>query len=178
MFKRLRFAFSYALRNIIRDRQRTAFALFSIAAGVATVVALRMLGLMLTDALTSNAQAILRADVIAEPYNRAPRISFLQNSSNNNLPITANTQNYYDHWAAVNHYDIQYAMTSELMQAAVVNGDTAGRPAFTNSYFIDPKVYPFYDRIIAEDPAGVPLFARLTRPAPGGIPRRVSPPLW
>src|SRR5260370_36606166 len=104
-----------------------------------------MLGLMLTDALTSNAQAILRADVTAEPSTRAPRISFLQNSSNNNLHITASNESYYDKWAATNHYDIQYAMTSELMQAAVVNGDTAGRPAFTNCYFIDPKVYPFYD---------------------------------
>src|SRR6266849_499809 len=100
MLKRLKFAFSYALRNIIRDRQRTAFALFSIAAGVATVVALRMLGLMLTDALTSNAQAILRGDVTAEPYYHAPRISFLQNAGNTNPPpITASNQDYYDNWA-------------------------------------------------------------------------------
>src|SRR5258707_13928586 len=81
MIGRLRFSFGYALRNIIRDRQRTAFALLSIAAGVATVVALRMLGLMLTDALTSNAQGIMRADVTVTVTNNGPRIRILQSDN-------------------------------------------------------------------------------------------------
>jgi hypothetical protein len=35
MISQVKFAFSYALRNMLRDRQRTLFALFSIAAGLA-----------------------------------------------------------------------------------------------------------------------------------------------
>jgi predicted lysophospholipase L1 biosynthesis ABC-type transport system permease subunit len=65
MLRSLRFAFTYAVRNMWRDNRRTLFALISIAAGVAAVVALRALGLMLTDALTANAQATLRGDVFA-----------------------------------------------------------------------------------------------------------------
>src|SRR5258708_20349226 len=75
MIKRIQFSMSYALHNILRDRQRTAFALFSIAAGVATVVALRMLVIMLTDALTSNAQALMLGDLTFPALTMHPPIS-------------------------------------------------------------------------------------------------------
>src|SRR5437660_12074398 len=117
MFKRLKFAFSYALRNIIRDRQRTAFALFSIAAGVATVVALRMLGLMLTDALTSNARAFLRGDYTAYVNVKAPTISIL--GGNSRAPFTPDRIEIINHWAEEHHVDVTFTLTSELMQAAV-----------------------------------------------------------
>ena len=39
LLDRLGFAVTYALRNMLRDRQRTAFALFSIGAGALTVLA-------------------------------------------------------------------------------------------------------------------------------------------
>src|SRR5215468_5358747 len=98
MIERLRFALGYALRNIIRDRQRTTFALLSIAAGVATVVVLRMLGLMLTDALTSNAQGILRGDVTVTTNNSGPRISLLR-SDNRTVPFTAANIPTLNNWA-------------------------------------------------------------------------------
>src|SRR5947209_14197680 len=122
MFKHLKFAIAYALRNMIRDRQRTAFALFSIAAGVATVVALRMLGLMLTDALTSGAQAILRADVTVESAVGGPRISFLQTQGQSAPIFTKVNIPTIDKWAAKNGYDVTYGLTNQLMQAAVVHG--------------------------------------------------------
>ncbi len=159
MPKRLRFALNYAVRNMIRDRQRTIFALFSIAAGVATVVALRMLGLMLTDALTSNAQAFLRGDLRVQTSSSAKALSISAMGGNGSAapPFTPEIIKWIDDWAAQNNIEVTYMNTSELTQAAVVREGRAGRPAFALSYFIDPQHYPFYDVIRAEQPSRVPL---------------------
>ncbi len=174
MLKRLGFALTYALRNMSRDRQRTAFALFSIAAGVATVVALRMLGLMLTDALTSNVQAFLRGDVTAFTSFRGPTISILNNNRNNTTPFSEQNRQDIDAWAAKNNVEITYTLTSELMQIAIVNGDKAGRPAFVLGYFIDPARYPFYDTIRAQEPTGKPLANLFTGPDQVVVGRRAA----
>src|SRR5947207_8961276 len=128
MLKRLKFAIMYALRNMWRDRQRTAFALFSIAAGVATVVALRMLGLMLTDALTSNVRGFLRGDLTVETTNQGPTVSLLSNGVTR-APFSAPLIRQIDTWAKKNNIDVTYTMTSELMQTAIVHGDRASQPA-------------------------------------------------
>jgi hypothetical protein len=47
------FYLQYAFRNLWRNRRWSTFAVFSIAAGVAAVVALRSLGLAIGDSLTS-----------------------------------------------------------------------------------------------------------------------------
>ncbi|MFQ3534328.1 MAG: FtsX-like permease family protein, partial [Aggregatilineales bacterium] len=153
MFRILRFAFRYAVRNLHRDRRRTLFALISIAAGVSTVVALRALGLMLTDALTSNAQATLRGDLLIQRGS-------LRTAALGGSPPMVDSANYENivRWAAERGYEITFALTSELMQAAIVrevDGELrAGRPAFALGHFIDPQVYPFYDVIRAEQPPG------------------------
>jgi putative ABC transport system permease protein len=172
MFHRVRFAVRYALRNMWRDRQRTAFALFSIAAGVATVVALRMLGLMLTDALTANVQAFLRGDIVVQTAFRGPTISFLGQSPP--LPLNARNIRLIDDWAAKNNVEVTYSLTSELMQTAIVQGDRAGRPAFVLANFIDPKRYPFYDVIRADSPSGVLLSNLLQGPNQVVVGRRVA----
>src|SRR4051794_10094712 len=118
MFKRLGFAITYALRNLRRDRQRTAFAMLSIAAGVATVVALRMLGLMLTDALTSNVRGFLRGDYVVYGNARGPSISLMEN--NRPAPFAAKNIELVNQWAAKRNIEVTYTFTSELMQAAVV----------------------------------------------------------
>lgn len=156
MFKHLRFAFTYALRNLLRDRQRTLFALFSIAAGVATVVALRMLGLMLTDALTENVRALLRGDIAVEGFTGV-RISFLESGNTRQPPFNATNLPRIRAWAEANNAEVTFISTNELSQAAVVRDGRAGRPAFVQAYFIDPQVYPFYDTVLASDPPGKPL---------------------
>jgi hypothetical protein len=108
MFRRLRFALTYALRNMRRDRQRTAFALFSIAAGVATVVALRMLGLMLTDALTSNVQGFLRGDIVVQ--GRSGGIGVLDNGDTV-APFRSTNIGQINEWAAKNNIDVTYSLT-------------------------------------------------------------------
>lgn len=174
MFRILRFALKYALRNLRRDRQRTLFALISVAAGVSTVVALRALGLMLTDALTSNAQATLRGDILIQ------RGSLQVAAFGNGSRAIVNSSNYPNivRWAAERNYEVTFALTSELMQAAVVrtvNGELrAERPAFVVGHFIDPRVYPFYDVIRAEQPRGVLLRDLLTAPNRVVVSRRLA----
>lgn len=169
MFRILRFALNYAARNLRRDRQRTIFALISIAAGVSTVVALRALGLMLTDALTSNAQATLRGDVFISQRSGL-QIAAFDNGENNRSRAFVDSTTYDNivRWAAERNYEITFALTSELMQAAVVtevDGELrAGRPAFVVGHFIDPQIYPFYDVIRAETPRGALLSDLISAP--------------
>ncbi len=150
MLERLVFAFSYALRNMVRDRRRTAFTLLCVAAGVATVVALRTLGLMVTDALTANVQAFLRGDVRVSGYGS---ISVFNEAGDSRL-FTAARMAGLNRWAAAHDASVTYSSSSELMQAVVITAGQAGVPALGMANFIDPEVYPFYDVIRAEEPRG------------------------
>ncbi len=172
MLERLRFAFDYAIRNMLRDRRRTVFALFSIAAGVATVVALRTLGLMLTDALTSNAQAFLRGDVRVQAG--ASGALSLFGSAAEELPFSAENLPAINAWAGKNAVEITYRHSVEVVQTAVINDDLAGTPAMALAVFIDPDVYPFYDVIRAEEPRGALLADLFTGPNQAVIARRLA----
>ena len=59
----INFYLQYAFRNLWRSRRWSTFALFSVAAGVATVVALRSLGLAIGDSLTSNVRSSNHGDI-------------------------------------------------------------------------------------------------------------------
>ncbi len=167
------FAFVYALRNMLRDRQRTAFALLSIGAGVATVVALRTLGLMLTDALTSNAQAFLRGDVrVVSGSNEGMRISLF--GERKDFAFSSTNVPQINQWAADHNVEVTYTLTSELMQMARIENDRAGRPALAMGVFIDPQTYPFYDPIRADEPRGALLKDLFTGPNQTVVGRRLA----
>ena len=57
------FYLRYAANNLRRSRQWTVFAILCVAAGVATVVALRGLGLSITDSLLSNLRQYNHGDI-------------------------------------------------------------------------------------------------------------------
>ena len=171
MIERLVFAFSYALRNMVRDRRRAIFTLLSVAAGVATVVALRTLGLMVTDALTANVQAYLRGDVRIASAGSSVSIF---NEAESSHPFTLAYIDRLDAWAADNDAEVTYSHNSELMQVAVVSDDLAGAPALALANFIDPQVYPFYDIIKAEAPAGALLGDLFSAPNSVVLARRAA----
>ncbi len=60
---RLNFYLRYAATHLRNNGQWTAFAVFCVAAGVATVVALRSLGLAITDSLLSNLRQYNHGDI-------------------------------------------------------------------------------------------------------------------
>src|SRR3970040_169167 len=57
------FYIQYAARNLWRNRRWSAFAVFSIAAGVGTIVALRSLGVAIGERLNSNLRAPNHGDI-------------------------------------------------------------------------------------------------------------------
>src|SRR5215212_6453575 len=118
-YERFRFALNYALRNLNRSRQRTLFAVLSIAAGVATVTALRVLGLMITDALTANAQVFLRSDILVAAASAPLRISLTETDGNRPLFSPTSTQ-LLDQWARENGVEITYRLSGQLLQGAAL----------------------------------------------------------
>src|SRR5918912_383998 len=63
MMKALGLYVRYAFRSFIRGRSRSIFGAFCVAVGIASVVALGLVGGNFQDALTGNAQKLNRGDV-------------------------------------------------------------------------------------------------------------------
>lgn len=163
MIQRLQFAFIYAIRNIQRNRQQAVFAMASIAAGVATVVALRILGLMLTDALTANAQAFLRSDILVAQATAPIRLGLDRQSANQTLFGPGDTKLLVS-WAKQHDIDIQFRLSGQLLQVATLPADEETNPAsaLVFGYLITPEIYPYYDVIRAVEPRGATLRELMT----------------
>ena len=162
------FYFRHALRDMRRNRRLTLFALFAVAAGVATVVGLRMLGLMITDTLTSNAQAVNRGDIVLMPRNAFLNfdIGLLIGEDRTGGGRTFNEQTVrvvYD-WAEARGVEVTKALGNNAMLAAVVRDGRPGPPRIIQSFFVESEIFPFYDAILAEEPDGVPLAELLQGP--------------
>lgn len=164
MIAHLLFALRYAFRNLNRNRQRTVFAMTSIAAGVATVVALRILGLLLTDALTANAQAFLRSDILVASATAPLRLGLQTTGANQPLFSPEDTK-LLIRWAKQNRIKLSFRLSGQLLQVATVpEGDAPAQSALALSYFVEPDIYPFYDVIRSIDPPGRELEDLLTGP--------------
>jgi ABC-type antimicrobial peptide transport system permease subunit len=151
------FYLQYAARNLWRSRRWSAFAVFSIAAGVATIVALRSLGLAIGDSLTSNLRATNHGDfTINESGAGGFAFKFAdpedEDSGFSDAEVAAVKKWVDERGGAMTAY-----ILNNGVQIAVPGSVTAGRPQFTSSIFIDPATYPPSHEIIALDPPGVPL---------------------
>ena len=165
--KRLRFYFRHALRDMARNRRLTLFALFAVAVGVATVVGLRMLGLMVIDTLTSNAQAVNRGDIVLMPRNAFFNfdIGLLigdDRTSGRTFDPAAVDAVYA--WASARGIKVTKALGNNAMLAAVVRDGRPGPPRIIQAFFVESDIFPFYDAIVAEEPAGAPLADLLQSP--------------
>jgi len=172
MMQKLRFVIVYTWHNFTRNKQRAVFALMSIAAGVATVTTLRILGLSLTDALTANAQAFLRSDILVAPGDSPLRIGSNSLDTNSPLFLPDDTQKLND-WAVHNEVEITYRLSGQLLQVTTV-GDPQSQTSLAFGYFIEPQKYPFYDTIRAVGPRGVLLKDLFTGPHPVVIAQRIA----
>src|SRR5690349_6852637 len=70
--KRILFYLRYAAQNLRNSGRWTMFAVLCVAAGVATVVALRSLGLAIGDSLLSNLRDVNHGDVSASTVGGGP----------------------------------------------------------------------------------------------------------
>lgn len=152
--RQLNFYLQYAFRNLWRSRRWSTFALFSVAAGVATVVALRSLGLAIGDSLTGNVRGSLHGDIILE-QGGDPGFSF--DDPNDSSGFSATDVERVEKWAAENNAHVSAATQAGNLQVTALNFDSVGRPQFITTYFVEPQSYPPTDDIRAVEPSGAPL---------------------
>ena len=152
MFHRFRFYILYALRNIRRGGRWTTLAILCISAGVATVVALRSLGLAVGDTLTNNVRLEVKGDLLIR--NDSIFGGFGSNDPKAFAPaeLEALLQ-----WAETKGASTSAFMSGRNMQITKTQADQFGRPSFIGSNFIDPETYPPTHTIRALDPPDMPL---------------------
>ena len=151
------FYIQYAARNLWRNRRWSAFAVFSIAAGVATIVALRSLGLAIGDSLTSNLRATNHGDITINEGGAGGFAFKFGDPEAEDQGFSEAEITTFSSWVDERGGAITAYILNNGVQIAVPGSVTAGRPQFTSSIFIDPATYPLSHEITALDPPGVPL---------------------
>lgn len=152
MLQRLRFYLMYALRNIQRGGRWTTLAVLCITAGVATVVALRSMGLAIGDTLTDNVRIETKGDMLI--LNDGLFASF---GSNDPKAFPPTQLRELLAWADAKGAATTAFMSGRNIQLTKTDEERFGRPSFIGSYFIDPQSYPPTHTIRAIEPPDVPL---------------------
>ncbi len=161
--QRIAFYLSYAARNLRRNTRWTVFAVFSIAAGVATVVALRSLGLAIGDTLQDNVRLSNHGDITISRVSAGMSLfpGMGGGSRDSNVFSDAEVQSV-EQWAAENNAQVaEYTRTSSV-QVTAVDAVTVGRPQFVNVLLINPQTFPPTGDIDALQPDAVPIRTLLT----------------
>lgn len=152
---RLSFYLQYAARNLWRNRRWSGFAVFCIAAGVATVVALRSLGLAIADALTSNLRSSNYGDITIQKGADYDLFRF-DNPDERDGFNDREMQRIADWTAEYGGQLSAYTVTNSI-QISSLDFVGAGRPQFVSAIFIDPQTFPPTADIFASDPPGARL---------------------
>lgn len=152
MIHRLRFYLVYALRNIQRGGRWTMLAILCVTAGVATVVALRSLGLAIGDTLINNMRVETKGDMLIRNDGW-----FSAFGSNDPDGFPAHELNELLDWAEDAGAKTTAFMSGRNMQLSKADQQQFGRPSFIGSFFIEPASYPPTHTILALDPPDAPL---------------------
>ncbi|MCC6802003.1 MAG: ABC transporter permease, partial [Anaerolineae bacterium] len=156
--RRIAFYLRYAARNLRRGARWTTFAVFCIAAGVATIVALRSLGLAIGDSLTENVRANNHGDVTVSRVSGSNSIfPGFSRSEPANTVFNPRQVERVQQWAAEHDAQVTFYFRTANLQVTAVDYVSVGRPQFINVLLIDPQTFPPTGDITALDPAGVPL---------------------
>lgn len=158
--KRFFFYIGYAFRNLWGSGRWTTFAIFSVAAGVATVVALRSLGLTISDSLLINLRELNRGDITVRTVGSGPlAFNINQGQYEGRVFSPAQEQRIAEMIARYGGGTyITYSLYNNI-QITGLNYVSSGRPQLVSSFFIDPHNFAIVRDIRALDPPGVPLEA-------------------
>lgn len=159
------FYLSYAFRNLRRSGRWTLFGIFCIAAGVATVVALRSLGLAIADSLVDNVRVSNHGDITLARADGPPFMAagFVSPGEDGEDEVFDDDElERIGAWVEDNGVAWSAYTTYSNMQLTPVDAVTVGRPQFISALLIDPQTFPPTGDILALDPAGTPLSALLT----------------
>ncbi|MDZ4766417.1 MAG: FtsX-like permease family protein [Chloroflexota bacterium] len=166
MVRRFAFYLTYAARNLWRGARWSIFAIFCIGAGVATVVALRGLGLSIGDSLVANVRAVNRGDItLSADGVGALAFNFIGRGEEDTFSPTR-VEGLRAWTAERGGLLTEYKLVSNF-QVTAFDAVTAGRPQFVNVLLVDPATFPLTSDdpsryggmppILAHDPAGVPI---------------------
>ncbi len=158
VMRRLLFYITHAIKNLRHSGHWTTFAVFCVAAGVATVVALRSLGLAINDSLISNLRQINHGDInVTNITSYGPFTATLQRGETETQILSPDVIEFMTRWAAKHNALISpYALVSNI-RFTPFNQTTLSTPQFATSFLIDPQTFDRSGPIIALDPVGVPL---------------------
>lgn len=145
----LRFFILHSLRDMARNRTRTAFALVCVATGVAAVVALRSLGFMVADELTSNLAEMNRGDMRLTATRNAGEVT--ERSITGATVFSDETVAALRSWARREEVDITLARMNSILSVRHLERGEATSTAPVLALFIEPEKYPFYSTVTLED---------------------------
>lgn len=157
MISRFVFYLQYAARNLMRSARWTTFAIFCIAAGVATVVALRGLGLSIGDSLIDNVRITNHGDITIMRESGFGMFGGGDPENQQRSVIQPSEIQQVEAYVAEKGGMMTVYGVSESLQITAVDTVTVGRPQFISSLLIDPETFPPYGEILALEPEGVPL---------------------
>ena len=146
--ERLGLYLRYAVRSFLRGRSRSLFGAFCVAAGVAAVVALQTVGANVRNTLTASGQQTNRGDVSVDAT--GPDLTRKQ------VAIFARLQR--------GGTILRYTLSLDRDATAKKIDPLHNFDRYVALTGVDPRVYPFYDRIAAQQPAGLSLRGALAGP--------------
>ncbi|MGJ3238093.1 MAG: ABC transporter permease [Anaerolineae bacterium] len=156
-FNRLAFYFTYGLRNIRRGGRWTTLAIFCIAAGVATVVALRGLGLSIAESLLSTVREDNKGDILIErDTDNGPDFALVRGSEEVAFFTDRELQSFTD-YARMNDLEIGMFTSGGAVQIAAQSNGVIATSQFAVTYLIDPQTYPVIGEVQVVEPAGATL---------------------
>ncbi len=167
MLKTTGFAIRYAFNNLRRGGLWTVFALFSIAAGVTAVVALRSLGLAIGDTLTSTVRESNNGDITLSRGENSPLAGLTGiegvggDTPTEQRIFTPQEITFLEEYAQERDGNLSLYSLLAGIQVTAVDEVTAGRPQFVSVFLIDATNFPPTRPVLALEPKGVPLSALL-----------------
>ena len=160
--KRLIFYLRYAIKNLRGSGRWTTFAILSVAAGVATVVALRSLGLTIGDSLLVNLRDFNRGNITVRTVGGGP-LAFTVNQGEFERSIFRpdELERITSTVAGYNGILTPYSINNNI-QITATDAVNTGRPQLVTTFLIDPQNFNVGREVRAVDPPGVPLSQLLT----------------
>ena len=117
---------------------------------MATVVALRSLGLAIGDSLTGNVRSSIHGD-IALDMSSGGGFNF---NGTEDTAFTTEDVAKVEAWAKEHNATVSASTQAGNLQVTALNFESVGRPQFITTYFIDPQTYPPTADIRTTDPSG------------------------
>ncbi len=158
------FYLQYAFRSLWRSRRWSAFAIFSVAAGVATVVALRSLGLAIGDSLIDSVRTQLKGDMQLSIGSSTGFFSLLGTPPEDLPGFSPRQLEGIDTLAQGRGWAVDTYSVYSNRQVAAVGSQGAGRLQFATIILVNPARYPLSGGLRSLDPPGQTLADLITAP--------------